>query len=142
MPARNKLRVRVGRKPKPSITGLTRSLLAGFAFFAFAPTKPQISSTCRRSHLRLWNTLSWYQAAACPASTTSLLTVVLLTPVNRVTARMLVPSQRRWMILALADAHHAGRFGETDHIGSVSRVRALVNPPYFQTETLPTLSMR
>jgi hypothetical protein len=43
---------------------------------------------------------------------------------------------------SLADAHHAGRFGETDHIGSVSRVRALVNPPYFQTETLPTLSMR
>ena len=25
---------------------------------------------------------------------------------------------------------------------SGSRVRALVNPPYFQTETLPTLSMR
>ena len=28
------------------------------------------------------------------------------------------------------------------HIGNGSRVRALVNPPYFQTETLPTLSMR
>lgn len=35
-----------------------------------------------------------------PASTTSLLTVVLLTPVTRVMARMLMPSQRRWRILA------------------------------------------
>src|SRR6185369_6103451 len=39
-------------------------------------------------------------AQAWPASTTSFVTVVLLAPVSWVTARMLLPSHRRWRMRA------------------------------------------
>src|SRR5208282_5489069 len=62
--------------------------------------KFQISSTCTRLVGRFRSTRSWYAVQACPASTTSFVTVFLLAPDSRVTARIELPSQRRWRIRA------------------------------------------
>ena len=68
-------------------------------FFCFAAVNDQISSTWTRFALTLRTLASWYPAQKRPASTSSLLTVLMLTSASRETERIEAPShtvERIW----------------------------------------------
>ena len=100
VPAWNKLRIRVCRHPKPNIASTFDGRFHARNVFLLRADKTPNFVDLQPLAREVLEYAILYQAAASPASTTNLLTVVLLTPVRRVIARMLIPSQRRWIILA------------------------------------------
>src|SRR5437016_6749573 len=86
--------VHVQTSPHPS------AFFSGRTFFAFAPTKHQISSACKR-RTRTFRTCSlWNFAQAAPRSTRSFVTVLIETSARRLQERRLFPSTSIPRILA------------------------------------------
>ena len=72
------------------------AFFACLTFFSFAYVNDQISSACtRRVFRRLRTCSSWNAAHASPATTSSLVTVLIDTPVTRSTDRSDMPSTSR-----------------------------------------------
>src|SRR5437667_6720657 len=79
----------VQTSPQPS------SFFSAFTFFAFAPTKHQISSHCIRRTLRFRTARLWYAAQAQPRSVSNLTIVFLATPVILDVERIEQPSTKQ-----------------------------------------------
>ena len=68
------------------------AFFSGVTFFAFAPTKHQISSHCKRRTRTFFTCSLWNFSQAAPRSTSSFVTVLMETSAMRLQERRLFPS--------------------------------------------------
>jgi hypothetical protein len=93
VPRNDQLGVGINRGPRPDVASAFRGSLGEFNVLLLGVAEDQISSHWTALKVTPRTVLSWKAAQASPASTSSLETVLIETPVIRETERMDDPSQ-------------------------------------------------